>query len=98
MPQTPALLLSTLVALAYGSTYYLFRGKRLSDLPVFLLAALLGFACGWLAAALLELLPPTMGEIHLVEASLALRDPSELLSRHSSRLRVPIHGFRQWQH
>ena len=71
MPQTPALLLSTLVALAYGATYHLFRGKRLSDLPVFLLAALLGFACGWLAAAQLELLPPTLGEIHLVEASLA---------------------------
>jgi thiamine transporter ThiT len=71
MPQTPALLISTLVALVYGTTYYLFRGKRLADLPVFLLAALLGFTSGWLAGMLLDLLPPTMGEIHLVEASLA---------------------------
>ena len=71
MPQSPALLVSALLALAYGAVYYLFRGKRLVDLPVFLVASLLGFACGWLGGALLDLVPVTLGQIHLVEGSLA---------------------------
>jgi hypothetical protein len=71
VPQSPALLVSALLALAYGTVYYLFRGRRLVDLPVFLVASLLGFACGWLGGALLDLVPATLGQVHLVEGSLA---------------------------
>ena len=71
MPQPPALLVSALLALGYGAAYYLWRGKRLVDLPFFVVASLMGFACGWLGGAVLDLLPATLGQIHLIEATLA---------------------------
>jgi hypothetical protein len=71
MIQTPALLFSILLALAYGTAYHVIRGRRLLHLPLYWLAAVLGFAAGQLVGQMLDLIPWTLGEIRLVEASLA---------------------------
>jgi len=69
MLQLPGLILSLLLASAYAAVFYLVAGRRLRDLLLYWPAAVLGFSVGQVAAELLESLPWTIGEVHLVEAS-----------------------------
>ena len=66
----PAWLLSALIAGIYGALFHLWRGRTLRDLPLYILAALLGFVLGHLAGDALGLDLFTIGPVHVVEASL----------------------------
>lgn len=70
MPQTPALVLSLLIATTYAVAFCIWQGRRLRDVPILWLAAVIGFAIGQVAGSLLDLVPWTLGEIRIVEATL----------------------------
>lgn len=69
MLQAPTLLLSLVLATAYAAAFHLLLGRRLRDLFFFWLAALVGFAAGQLAGYLLNIIPWTIGQVHVAEAS-----------------------------
>ena len=69
MSQEPSLVFSLLLASIYAAAYHLWKGRRLPDLPLYWLAAVLGFAAGNLAGKMLTLVPWTIGEIHILEAT-----------------------------
>jgi hypothetical protein len=54
----------------YAALFHLWRGRTLGELPLFLLAALVGFVLGELAGDAIGLDILTIGPIHVVEASL----------------------------
>ena len=66
---TPPLLLSLLVASAYGVAFTVWQGRGLRDLFAFWLAAVLGFAAGHLAGEHWNLVPVTIGPVHILEAT-----------------------------
>lgn len=66
----PSFLLSLLVAAIYGALFHMWRGRTLRDLPLYLVAALLGFVLGGLAGNAIGLDFFMIGPIHIVEASL----------------------------
>jgi len=70
MLQTPALVLSLLLASAYAAVFHLWQGRRLRDLLFFWLAAMIGFASGQLAGQMLALIPWTIGQVRVVEGTL----------------------------
>jgi hypothetical protein len=70
MFQTPALILSLVLASLYAAAFHLWQGRGLRDLVFFWLAAVVGFASGQVAGQLLKLIPWTVGEVHIVEATL----------------------------
>jgi hypothetical protein len=70
MPDTPALLFSLLLASVYATLFHLWKGRRLRDLLFFWLAAVVGFSSGQVAGQMLELIPRTVGQIHIIEATL----------------------------
>jgi hypothetical protein len=70
MIQTPALVLSLVLATLYGAAFHLWRGRGIRDLISYWLAAGVGFACGQLVGQILDIVPWTIGEVHIVEATL----------------------------
>jgi len=67
----PYLLLSLLIATLYGALFHLWRGKTFRELLLYLGAAIAGFALGEVAGSALGLPLLTIGQVHIVEASLA---------------------------
>ena len=70
MIQIPALLTSLVLASLYAVIFYLFLGRRLRDLLFFWLASLIGFASGQVVGSLLKIVPLTVGQVHIAEATL----------------------------
>ena len=70
MLQLPALILSIILASIYAAVFYLWQGRGLRDLLFFWLASLVGFTTGQLVGHLLDILPWTIGQVRIVEASL----------------------------
>jgi hypothetical protein len=70
MLQAPALLLSLVLASLYGTLFYLWQGRYLRDLLFFWLAALVGFASGHIVGALWGFVPWTIGQVHVIEATI----------------------------
>jgi uncharacterized membrane protein YfcA len=70
MLQAPTLLLSLVLASIYATAFHLWLGRRLRDLFFFWLAAIVGFASGQIAGYLLDIIPWTVGQVHVVEATL----------------------------
>ena len=70
MIRIPAMIISFLLASAYAAAFHLWQGRSLKDLLVFWLAAVLGFAAGQLVGLILAPVPWTLGQVHIVEASL----------------------------
>ena len=67
----PYLLLSLLIAGVYGALFHLWRGKTFRELLLYLGAAVAGFALGGVAGGAVGLPLLTVGQVHIVEASLA---------------------------
>lgn len=65
----PSLILSTLLALLWGTLWFVWRGRTLRDWIIDVLAALLGFGLGQLVGWLLGAGLPTVGEVRVVEGS-----------------------------
>jgi len=70
MPQTPALLFSLLLASVYAAAFQLWKGRNLRDLLFFWLAAVVGFAAGQIVGSVLGFIPWTIGQVHIIEATL----------------------------
>jgi hypothetical protein len=70
MIQTPAILLSLILASAYAIVFHLLKGRTLRDLLFLWLAAVVGFASGQVAGQILNLIPWTIGEIRIVEGTI----------------------------
>jgi hypothetical protein len=70
MLQAPAFALSVVLASAYAAAFYLLRGRHLRDLFFFWLASAVGFAAGQVAGQMLNTIPWTIGQVHVVEATL----------------------------
>jgi hypothetical protein len=66
----PSLILSTLLALLWGTLWFVWRGRTLRDWIIDVLAALLGFGLGQLVGWLLGLGLPTIGAVRVMEGSL----------------------------
>lgn len=66
----PVFLLSFLIACLYGTLFHLWRGRTLRELPLYLVAAVLGFGLGELAGNTIGLDMFMIGPLHVVEASL----------------------------
>jgi hypothetical protein len=69
MLQTPALILSLVLASIYAAVFYLFFGRRLRDFLLFLLAALVGFVSGHVVGIFWGFVPWTIGQVHVLEAT-----------------------------
>jgi uncharacterized membrane protein YeaQ/YmgE (transglycosylase-associated protein family) len=70
MIQLPALVFSLLLASVYGVAFFFWQGRKIGDLLVFWFTAVLGFAAGQWAGNRWDLVPFTIGEIQIVEATL----------------------------
>ena len=70
MLQAPALILSLILTTAYAAAFYLWQGRSMRDLLFFWLAAIVGFASGQVAGYLLDFVPWTIGQVHIIEATL----------------------------
>jgi hypothetical protein len=66
----PALIFALLLASLYGVAFFIWQGRKLGDLLVFWLAAVLGLAAGQVVGNLWGFLPVAIGEIQIVEATL----------------------------
>ena len=69
MFQTPALILSLVLASIYAAVFYVFFGRRLRDLLFFLLAAVVGFVSGHVVGVFWGFIPWTIGEVHIIEGT-----------------------------
>jgi NADPH-dependent curcumin reductase CurA len=67
---SPALVLSIIIASAYGALFHVWKGKAAKDLLVYLAAGLVGFGLGQLAGDTLRLGIFMIGQVHIIEASL----------------------------
>ncbi len=67
---SPALLLSLMIASAYGAVFHIWQGRTAKDLVIYLIAGGGGFGLGQLAGNTLGLEILMIGQIHVVEASL----------------------------
>ena len=70
MLEAPGFVLSVALASAYAAVFYLWRGRRLRDLFFFWLASAVGFAAGQVAGEMLDTIPWTIGQVHVIEATL----------------------------
>jgi hypothetical protein len=70
MLEAPGFALSAALASAYAAVFYLWRGRRWRDLFFFLLASAVGFAAGQAAGEILNTVPWTIGQVHIIEATL----------------------------
>ena len=62
--------MSLVLATAYAAAFHLVQGRSLRDLLFFWLAAVVGFASGQVAGYLVDLVPWTIGQVHIIEATL----------------------------
>lgn len=69
MFDSPAMLLSLLLATAYAAAFAVWQAASVRDLILFWLAATTGFAAGQLAGELLAVIPFTIGPVHIAEAT-----------------------------
>mgnify|MGYP001815865751 FL=1 len=69
MPEEPGLIYSFLLAFIYGTAFHLWKGRRLRDLPLYWLASVLGYAAGHVLGEMLDLVPWTLGQVHIIEAT-----------------------------
>ncbi len=67
---SPALVLSILIASAYGALFHVWKGETARDLLIYLVAGLVGFGLGQLAGNTLGLGIFMIGQVHVVEGSL----------------------------
>jgi hypothetical protein len=67
---SPSVLLSILLAGIYGALFHLWRGRTFRELPLYLIAAIVGFGLGNLAGDAIGLNIFMIGSLHIVEASL----------------------------
>lgn len=70
MLQVPALVLSLVLASAYAVAFHLWRGHGLRELVFLWLAAVVGFASGHLVGQMWGFVPWTVGQVHVLEATL----------------------------
>jgi hypothetical protein len=66
----PVVLLAALLAGAYGAMFHMWRGRTFRELPLYLIAAVLGFGLGQAAGNMAKLDIFTIGSLHVIEASL----------------------------
>jgi hypothetical protein len=69
MIQLPGLLLSLVLASIYAAAFYLLLGRRPRDMLFFWLAAVVGFASGHVVGEVWGFIPWTLGQVHIIEAS-----------------------------
>ena len=69
MIQLPGLLLSLILASIYAAAFYLLLGRGPRDMLFFWLAAVVGFASGHCVGELWGFIPWTLGQVHIIEAS-----------------------------
>ena len=67
---SPALVLSIIIASAYGALFHVWKGETARDLLIYLAAGLVGFGLGQLAGNTLGLGIFMIGQVHVVEGSL----------------------------
>lgn len=67
---SPSLLLSSLIAGIYAALFHLWRGRTFRELPLYLVAAIAGFALGDLVGDAIGLDIFMIGPLHIIEASL----------------------------
>ena len=67
---SPALVLSIVMASAYGALFHMWKGQTAKDLLIYLAAGLAGFGLGQLVGNTLGLEIFMIGQVHVVEASL----------------------------
>lgn len=67
----PSLLLATLLAVLWGTLWFVWRGGRGRDWLVDVLVSVVAFAAGQFAGRLLEWSLPMVGEVRVVEGTLA---------------------------
>ncbi len=65
----PYLLLSLLLGAIYGTLFFLWRGKKLQELVIYLAAGIIGFVAGQAAGNLIGLGIWQIGPLHTVEAT-----------------------------
>ena len=70
MLNTPLIVLSLVIATAYGALFHLLQGRTLRQLLVYWSASIVGFGCSQLLASALSWNDPLIGELHVVPASL----------------------------
>ena len=70
MPQTPALILSLVLATIYAAAFWLWLGRKPRDLLFFWLAAVVGFASGHLVGEVWGWVPWTIGQVHVIEGTI----------------------------
>lgn len=66
---SPAFVLSTLLALMWATLWFVWRGGGWRGWLLDVLAALLGFGAGQLAAVLLRSPLPAVGQAHVIEGT-----------------------------
>jgi hypothetical protein len=67
---SPALVLSIIMASAYGALFHVWKGETAQDLLIYLAAGLVGFGLGQLVGNTLGLGIFMIGQVYIVEASL----------------------------
>jgi hypothetical protein len=70
MFQTPAIVLSLLLASLLAAVFLMWQGRPLRHLPIFWLASAAGFVAGQLAGEEAALATWVVGQVRIVEASL----------------------------
>jgi len=65
----PYLLLSLLVGAIYGTLFFLWRGKKLQELLIYLAAGIIGFVAGQALGNLFGLEIGQIGPLHMPEAT-----------------------------
>ena len=65
----PALLVGTLLVIAYAGAFHLWLGRTTGDLVVYLIAAALGFAAGQGVGVLTSIPLLEIGRLHTFEAT-----------------------------
>ncbi|MCL7453034.1 MAG: hypothetical protein M8467_08275 [Anaerolineae bacterium] len=71
MVQIPALVLSFILASIYAVLFHLWLGRNLRELLALWLGALVGFGVGQIVGQVWGFVPWTLGQIHVLEATLA---------------------------
>lgn len=70
MVQAPGLVLGVTLASVYALLFHLWKGRGWRELLLMWLAAVVGFASGQFVGQLWDFIPWTIGQIHVIEATL----------------------------